>query len=152
RLVWEGMTGRRLSGHALSDPGGEAGHRQGEARIPGSLDGQLLRQNGGLRGCLGPGRGPWLGCVASPVAVSPPAGCQVRSAGTISHRPPGRQECRMTWADRDRLAAQETRMGYVDAHVHVWTDDLAHYPLAPGHRREDMKPPRFTPEDLFKHM
>lgn len=42
-------------------------------------------------------------------------------------------------------------MGYIDAHVHVWTDDTAHYPLAAGTKKEDMKPPRFTPEDLFKH-
>jgi len=39
----------------------------------------------------------------------------------------------------------------IDAHVHVWTDDLAHYPLAPGWKAEDMKPKRFTPEDFFKH-
>jgi predicted TIM-barrel fold metal-dependent hydrolase len=42
-------------------------------------------------------------------------------------------------------------MGFIDAHVHVWTDDTSHYPLAPGYKKEDMKPPRFTPEDLFKH-
>ncbi|MCC6419136.1 MAG: amidohydrolase [Gemmataceae bacterium] len=43
-------------------------------------------------------------------------------------------------------------MNYIDAHVHVWTPDLAHYPLAAGFRREDMQPPSFTPEELFKHM
>lgn len=42
-------------------------------------------------------------------------------------------------------------MGYIDAHVHVWTDDTGHYPLAAGWTKEDMKPPRFTPDDLFKH-
>jgi predicted TIM-barrel fold metal-dependent hydrolase len=42
-------------------------------------------------------------------------------------------------------------MGYIDAHVHVWTPDVAHYPLAPGYKREDMKPPSFTPEELFGH-
>jgi predicted TIM-barrel fold metal-dependent hydrolase len=42
-------------------------------------------------------------------------------------------------------------MGFIDAHVHVWTDDTAHYPLAPGNKKADMKPPRFTPQDLFKH-
>jgi predicted TIM-barrel fold metal-dependent hydrolase len=42
-------------------------------------------------------------------------------------------------------------MSYIDAHVHVWTDDLDHYPLGPGRKKEEMKPPRFTPEDLFKH-
>src|SRR5262245_62857843 len=42
-------------------------------------------------------------------------------------------------------------MGFIDAHVHVWTPDTAHYPLAPGHKKADMQPPSFTPEDLFKH-
>src|SRR5882672_10806880 len=46
---------------------------------------------------------------------------------------------------------QRNRMGFIDAHVHVWTDDTAHYPLAAGFKREDMRPGRFTPEDLFKH-
>jgi predicted TIM-barrel fold metal-dependent hydrolase len=43
-------------------------------------------------------------------------------------------------------------MKYIDAHVHVWTDDTGHYPLGEGWKKEDMKPARFTPEDLFKHM
>jgi predicted TIM-barrel fold metal-dependent hydrolase len=42
-------------------------------------------------------------------------------------------------------------MSFIDAHVHVWTDDTAHHPLAPGYKPEDMRPRRFTPEDLFKH-
>ena len=42
-------------------------------------------------------------------------------------------------------------MSYIDAHVHVWTPDVAHYPLAEGYKKEDMKPPSFTPEELFKH-
>ncbi len=40
---------------------------------------------------------------------------------------------------------------FIDAHVHVWTPDTAHYPLASGYKKEDMHPPSFTPEDLFKH-
>src|SRR5262249_39594025 len=42
-------------------------------------------------------------------------------------------------------------MAYIDAHVHVWTPDTAHYPLAAGYKKEDMKPASFTPEELFKH-
>jgi len=42
-------------------------------------------------------------------------------------------------------------MGYIDAHVHVWTPDTEHYPLAPGYKKEEMKPASFTPEELFKH-
>ena len=40
---------------------------------------------------------------------------------------------------------------YIDAHVHVWTSDLDRYPIAAGYTREQMKPPSFTPEDLFGH-
>jgi predicted TIM-barrel fold metal-dependent hydrolase len=42
-------------------------------------------------------------------------------------------------------------MNFIDAHVHVWTPDTAHYPLAAGSRKEDMQPASFTPEELFKH-
>src|SRR2546421_3310915 len=42
-------------------------------------------------------------------------------------------------------------MAFIDAHVHVWTPDTAHYPLASPFKKEDMKPASFTPEDLFKH-
>lgn len=40
-------------------------------------------------------------------------------------------------------------MGMIDAHVHVWTDDLDNYPLAEGFVRSGMKPPTFTAEELF---
>jgi predicted TIM-barrel fold metal-dependent hydrolase len=42
-------------------------------------------------------------------------------------------------------------MAFIDAHVHVWTPDVHHYPLAAGFKKEDMKPASFTPEELFKH-
>jgi predicted TIM-barrel fold metal-dependent hydrolase len=48
-------------------------------------------------------------------------------------------------------AQDKKRMSYVDAHVHVWTPDTARYPLAPGYKKEDMKPASFTPEELFRH-
>jgi predicted TIM-barrel fold metal-dependent hydrolase len=40
---------------------------------------------------------------------------------------------------------------FIDAHVHVWTPDVERYPLAPGYTKEAMKPPSFTPEELFAH-
>lgn len=42
-------------------------------------------------------------------------------------------------------------MDFIDAHVHVWTADTAHYRLAQGFKKEDMNPPSFTPEELFRH-
>lgn len=49
-------------------------------------------------------------------------------------------------------SAQDSKpMNFIDAHVHVWTPDTARYQLAPGFKKEDMKPGSFTPEELFKH-
>jgi predicted TIM-barrel fold metal-dependent hydrolase len=42
-------------------------------------------------------------------------------------------------------------MNYIDAHVHVWTPDTIHYPLAPGYTPENMTPRSFTPDELFAH-
>jgi predicted TIM-barrel fold metal-dependent hydrolase len=42
-------------------------------------------------------------------------------------------------------------MPIIDAHSHLWTSDTAKYPLAPGFTREAMKPPSWTPEELFAH-
>lgn len=41
--------------------------------------------------------------------------------------------------------------GDIDAHVHVWTPDIAQYPLASGFDVSQMKPASFTPEELFVH-
>jgi predicted TIM-barrel fold metal-dependent hydrolase len=38
---------------------------------------------------------------------------------------------------------------YIDAHSHVWTPDVQHYPLAEGFTVADMKPPSFTAEQLL---
>ena len=38
---------------------------------------------------------------------------------------------------------------YIDGHSHIWTPDVAHYPLAPGYKVEDMKPASFTAEELL---
>ena len=38
---------------------------------------------------------------------------------------------------------------FIDAHSHIWTPDLAHYPLAPGFTVENMKPRSFTAEELL---
>jgi predicted TIM-barrel fold metal-dependent hydrolase len=38
---------------------------------------------------------------------------------------------------------------YIDAHSHIWTPDIAHYPLAKGFTVADMQPPSFTAEELL---
>ena len=42
-------------------------------------------------------------------------------------------------------------MEYIDAHVHVWTDDLDAYPLAESYTKIDMQPETFYPEDILRH-
>ncbi len=41
--------------------------------------------------------------------------------------------------------------GWIDAHAHVWTDDVKRYPLADGFTVEQMRPPSFTPQTLWRH-
>ena len=36
-------------------------------------------------------------------------------------------------------------MEYIDAHVHVWTDDFDRYPIYPPHEKSDMNPKTFYP-------
>jgi predicted TIM-barrel fold metal-dependent hydrolase len=38
---------------------------------------------------------------------------------------------------------------YIDAHSHIWTPDVAHYPLAAGFKVADMQPRSFTAEQLL---
>ena len=38
---------------------------------------------------------------------------------------------------------------YIDAHSHIWTPDVAHYPLAEGFTVADMQPKSFTAEELL---
>jgi predicted TIM-barrel fold metal-dependent hydrolase len=42
-------------------------------------------------------------------------------------------------------------MGHIDAHVHVWTDDLATYPICDEYTPADMQPPSFTADELLAH-
>src|SRR5271169_6663614 len=44
------------------------------------------------------------------------------------------------------LAADEP---YIDAHSHVWTPDVAHYPLAADFTVADMEPKSFTAQELL---
>ena len=42
------------------------------------------------------------------------------------------------------------KLPYIDAHSHVWSPDVGRWPLAKGQTKADLKPPSFTPEELFK--
>ncbi len=39
---------------------------------------------------------------------------------------------------------------YIDAHSHIWTPDVAHYPLAAGFKVADMQPRSFTAQELLE--
>jgi predicted TIM-barrel fold metal-dependent hydrolase len=47
------------------------------------------------------------------------------------------------------IAAEDLGSGCIDAHSHVWTPDLARYPLAEGFKPADMQPASFTPDELL---
>lgn len=49
------------------------------------------------------------------------------------------------------LLSSQRGGNWIDAHVHVWTPDVEKYPLARGYAVSDMRPPSFTPEQLFAH-
>ncbi len=57
----------------------------------------------------------------------------------------------MTGSIMNHLSASEEKSGWIDAHVHVWTDDTQRYPLDQRFSIADMKPRSFTPEELFSH-
>jgi len=42
-------------------------------------------------------------------------------------------------------------MGYIDAHVHVWTDDYDSYPFAEGHDPQKAVPRTFFADDILGH-
>lgn len=46
-------------------------------------------------------------------------------------------------------AAPADQGTFIDAHVHVWTDDYRAYPLASGFSADTIEPRRFTPDDLL---
>ncbi len=47
--------------------------------------------------------------------------------------------------------AQPGTDNLIDAHVHVWTDRLTEYPIAPTFKPADMQPAAFLPETLLSH-
>ncbi len=48
------------------------------------------------------------------------------------------------------VQAADRSTGWVDAHSHIWTRDLAKYPLANGQGVDDLKPASFTAEELLE--
>lgn len=51
-----------------------------------------------------------------------------------------------------RAEQEPSGAGYIDAHAHVWSDDLDAYPLGPWATRSAMKPLTFTDEQLLAVM
>ncbi|MCA9270723.1 MAG: amidohydrolase family protein [Planctomycetales bacterium] len=45
--------------------------------------------------------------------------------------------------------ADDAAPSYVDAHSHIWTRDVEHFPLAKGATLSDLAPPSFTAEELL---
>ncbi len=49
----------------------------------------------------------------------------------------------------DDAADNDLRAGYIDAHSHIWTRDVARYPLADNQSLDVLDPPSFTIEELL---
>ena len=45
---------------------------------------------------------------------------------------------------------EKKRGGYIDAHVHVWTNDLQKCPLGPGFMAQDMNPAAYVPDQILR--
>ncbi|MFM9116579.1 MAG: amidohydrolase family protein [Planctomycetota bacterium] len=54
-------------------------------------------------------------------------------------------------AEKEQPTASEQR-GYVDAHSHIWSREVAKFPLAKGQTVEDLKPASFTAEEAIALM
>jgi predicted TIM-barrel fold metal-dependent hydrolase len=58
---------------------------------------------------------------------------------------------RLLAREPERDQPEDPMAGWIDAHSHIWTPDTGAYPLASGYKKEGMKPPSFTPDELFSH-
>jgi len=52
---------------------------------------------------------------------------------------------------RASIDASTRRDGWIDSHVHVWTNQFDRYPIVPPFQPEEMQPPTFEPETLLGH-
>lgn len=50
-----------------------------------------------------------------------------------------------------RESLQDEDQGWIDSHVHVWTNQFDRYPIVPPFRPEEMEPRTFEPEVLLGH-
>lgn len=53
-------------------------------------------------------------------------------------------------ADTKKAEEKNKRMGFIDAHSHIWTRDVAKFPLAKGQTVDNLKPASFTAEELLE--
>src|SRR5262245_52929996 len=49
------------------------------------------------------------------------------------------------------MSGMSSSGNFIDAHVHVWTNDFSKYPLATGFTQQQMKPPVFLPDEILRH-
>lgn len=73
-------------------------------------------------------------CVASATALSLPPALLAKGQSAAQDKQP-----------------EGNSPGWIDAHVHVWTPDVKHYPLSPNFKVADMQPPSFTDAELLSH-
>ncbi|MEM9019160.1 MAG: amidohydrolase family protein [Planctomycetota bacterium] len=71
---------------------------------------------------------------------------QAIQAGTVALAAGALPGCRLTQEAGGRFK------GDIDAHAHIWSDDLDAYPLGAWASRQDMKPPTFTDNQFLQIM
>ena len=57
----------------------------------------------------------------------------------------------MTLPGSENPGPRQNHGNFIDAHVHVWTNDFGKYPLAEGFTPKQMKPAVYLPEDILRH-
>ena len=53
-------------------------------------------------------------------------------------------------SDESLASDEESSRGWIDAHSHIWTPDVARYPLKPPSEPKDLAPPSFTADELLE--
>lgn len=81
----------------------------------------------------------WLGGVSASLCAA------AQSAGLLSSKLCFAVQNTATRAD----AFDAKKLPLIDAHSHVWSPDIARWPLVNGQTKDDLKPLSFTPQELF---
>src|ERR1700735_4539094 len=78
-----------------------------------------------------------------------PRSLQASTGGGCPHAALRDRRPRSCESLRLSMPLSESSNHYIDAHVHLWTDDFSRYPLAPQYKPADLAIRRFLAEDIL---